>query len=259
MTATTIDEILSQLEELIRHCIKTNNRAGYFAALYYKVTSRVKEGILKGEFDDGKRMEALDVTFANRYLTAMNNWNNKKDTTASWQVAFDATNKSSIIVLQHLLLGINAHINFDLGIAAVEVARNQDIQNIRKDFNNINTIIASLTYEVLNEINRISPLLSLIGWHATNFESILVQFSISNARDGAWAFAEALSIEAGQTYEAAIKQRDADITVLAKAMVRPSPFIRITLWIIRLFEWRNPKRIIRALHEYKKKFIKVSG
>ena len=46
MLATNIDEVLAQLEALIDDCVKTDNRIGYFAALYFKVTSRIKQGIM---------------------------------------------------------------------------------------------------------------------------------------------------------------------------------------------------------------------
>jgi hypothetical protein len=72
MEAQTIDEVISQLETIIQNAIKSNSRAGYFAALYHKVTSRVKEGIQAGEFENGTRMEQLDVIFANRYIIAYN-------------------------------------------------------------------------------------------------------------------------------------------------------------------------------------------
>jgi hypothetical protein len=67
------------------------------------------------------------------------------------------------------------------------------IESIQKDFDAINVIIGSIMYEVIQEINRISPLLSLMGLHANQKDSILIQFSIANARDGAWVFAEELS------------------------------------------------------------------
>src|SRR6202034_3435831 len=162
MPATTIDDILIQLESIIAESIQTNSRTGYFAALYYKVTASVKEGIAKGQFQNGPLMEQFDVIFASRYLDALNAWKNKQPLSASWQVAFEALNNSSLLVLQHLLLGMNAHINLDLGIAAVTVSGGQ-LDNVQKDFDAINTIISSLTYQVLNDIDRVSPLLSLLG------------------------------------------------------------------------------------------------
>ena len=190
MTETTIDDIIASLQGIISKCIATNSRLGYFATLYLKVTQSVKDGIASGQFQDGPRMEKLDVVFASRYLDAYQKWTNHQPTTAAWTIAFQQVEKSSVLVLQHLLLGMNAHINLDLGIAAVEVCEGQPLLTLAQDFDAINTIIAALTNQVLFELGQVSPLLSLLGLHASNANSALIQFSIGNARDGAWCFAE---------------------------------------------------------------------
>jgi hypothetical protein len=258
MSAASIDEVLQQLSEIITDGERTGDRTGYFAALYYKVTAGVQEAITKGVFEDGPRMARLDVFFANRYLDALQQWKKNAPTSGCWKVALDATHASSLLLLQHLLLGINAHINLDLGVAAVETMQGQPIEGIQNDFDAINAIIASLTYEVMHDISRISPLLSLMGLHASHTDSILIQFSIGNARDGAWIFAQDLSQKQNQEKAACITSRDNDITKLAAALVHTRGFIRLTAWIIHLFEWKNPANIIGTLNAMSKTFIKAS-
>ncbi len=255
--ATTIDEVIQQLQLLIDDCTKTNDRLGYFAALYHKVTAKVKEGIEQNAFEDGPRMEKLDVLFANRYLLAVKQWQNHQPLSAPWDVAFNASKKSSLLVLQHLLSGMNAHINLDLGIAAAQVSAGHAIQDIHKDFNNINGILGSLVLECQNEINKISPLLSLMGLHAGN-STFLMQFSISYARDGSWAFAEDLSTKAGADFDACIAARNLTIKKLATDLVHVKGLLRFTIWIIHLFEWKRSKKIIKVLSESKKIFIHVN-
>ncbi|CAN0563847.1 unnamed protein product, partial [Laminaria digitata] len=68
--ATTIDEVILALDEIIAHAKRDASRLGYFAALYRRVTIKIKEGIASGIYEDPERMEQLDVIFANRYLTA---------------------------------------------------------------------------------------------------------------------------------------------------------------------------------------------
>lgn len=259
MEATTIDQIITELEIIIADAIQTGSRAGYFAALYHKVTCKVKEGILAGEFEDSKRMEQLDVTFASRYITAYHQWQQKQQPSASWTLAFSIFNKRSKMVLQHLLIGMNAHINFDLGVAVVETARdfNQPLAKVHNDFNAINTILSALTYEVINELNQVSPLMSLAGLHAQN-NSILIQFALGNARDGAWCFAEDLYGRTGQDYLNLVTSRDADITKLGLGIVAPVGLLSFTVWLIHVFEWRNPSRITRVLNEYRKAYLKVN-
>ncbi|NIR65754.1 MAG: hypothetical protein GWN00_24945 [Aliifodinibius sp.] len=100
---------------------------GYFAALYRKVTIRVKE-----EFEDPERMERLDVLFANRYLEAFEQYHTRKETTVSWKLAFDTCKRWRPIVLQHLLLGMNTHIRLDLGVAAAETANRGQFEKSKK-------------------------------------------------------------------------------------------------------------------------------
>ena len=162
--AVTIDDILAQLQVIIDLCIKSNSRIGYFAALYHKVTLKVKEGIRNREFEDGIRMEKFDVIFAKRYLDAVTQWNADVEPTPPWLVSFKATVRHSPLLLQHLLLAMNAHINFDLAIAAVELARTgYNIQALRRDFMSINNILGSLALEVTTQINKVSPLMSLLN------------------------------------------------------------------------------------------------
>jgi hypothetical protein len=256
--AVTIDEVIMQMEALIGECININDRLGYFAALYHKVTVRVKEGIQNNEFEDGPRMGKLDVIFANRFLSAARQWKKNEKPTGPWQITFQTAKKRSVLVLQHLLLGMNAHINLDLGIAAAQVTAGTDIKSIRNDFSTINAVLGSLTFELLKEINRVSPLLSLFGLHATN-NSLLIQFSITNARDGSWAFAEELSMKNGADYETCIITRADTIQKLALALLKTRGLIKITIWIIHLFEWKRPRKIIKVLYESSKKFIHADG
>jgi len=259
MTETSIDDIIASLEAIITACIAANSRLGYFAALYLKVTKSVKAGIASGQFQDGARMEKLDVVFASRYLDAYGAWKKGDKPTASWAIAFEQAAKSEVLVLQHLLLGMNAHINLDLGIAAVEVCQGQPLAVLQQDFDAINTIISSLTNQVLAELGQVSPLLSLLGLHASNYNSALIQFSIDNARDGAWCFAEDLIVKQGGAYTACITQRDQTIAQLGQSLVHTTGFMRLTIWIIHIFEWHSPAKIIRALNEYQKKKIVVNA
>jgi hypothetical protein len=258
MATITIDDIIASLESVIKECIDSGSRLGYFAALYLKVTQGVKQGIAAGQFRDGPRMEKLDVIFASRYLDAYNQWKKHQQPTASWTIAFEQAENSQVLVLQHLFLGMNAHINLDLGIAAVEVCAGQSLEPLRQDFDSINTVISSLTYQVLNELDHISPLLSLLGLHAGNEDSALIQFSIDNARDGAWCFAEDLSQKTGGAYQACIRQRDVTISKLGASLVKTKGFMRFTIWVIHLFEWKRITAVIKALNEYQKKRIVVN-
>jgi Family of unknown function (DUF5995) len=139
----TIEAVLETLDTIIARALEEGSRVSYFAAVR-EVTAKMAEGIATGFFDDGERMQRLDVTFADRYLSALSRYQPGGMATKSWELALPATAASRSIILQHLLVGINAHINLDLGIAAAETAPGQALSGLRRDFDRINEIIASL-------------------------------------------------------------------------------------------------------------------
>jgi hypothetical protein len=258
MTAT-IEEVIAALERIMDECEDSGNPLGYFAALYHKVTCRVREGILAGEFEDGQRMEHFDVVFASRYLDAWKAFQQDASPAASWMQAFRAAKKRGALVLQHLLLGMNAHINLDLGIAAAEIAKSQGLSAVRKDFAAINGILAMLSGDVMSELRRVSPLLSLMGLHQSRQQSLLIQFSLSIARDGAWCFAEELFSAADDEHPSIIAARDQNMAELAGTLLKTQGLMRITTWLIHLFEWRNPRRILKALRHASPTVVKASA
>lgn len=254
LIAKNIDEVLVLLEHIIKESEEQGSRLGFFAALYHKVTYEVKVGIENGQFANGPQLAQLDVLFANRYFHALEQWKAGKPVSRSWQVAFESSKMPSKLVLQHLLLGINAHINLDLGIATVEAAAGGDIDGLRSDFNAINTVLSSLTYSVFNKLNLISPLLSFLGFTGTRSNSMLVQFSIGNARDGSWCFAEDLSRLSQADAEKFVLARDQSIAELGATIVHNKGWMALLVWLIHLLEWKNVRRIIGVLHTYKKPY-----
>lgn len=236
MTANNIDEVISILESIISENKSDNNPLGYFAALYKKVTEKVKEGIDNQFFDDNSRMEKLDVIFANRYLEAYFNYQNRKPITQSWEQAFIISENYWPIVLQHLLIGMNAHINLDLGIAAAEVSKNKNIEDLHGDFNKINTILSSLVNEVENELSNIWPTLKKVLKLTRKVDNFLVDFSMEIARDGAWNFAKKLHSTNEIDQEKVITLRDQKTEKKAKIVSNPGFIVSCLFAIIRIGE-----------------------
>lgn len=246
-TANTIDEVLLILENIITTNKEKNDPLGYFAALYRKVTLKVKEGIDNNFFDDNERMEKLDVIFANRYIHAYYEYQKNNPVTESWSIAFKLSKDYWPIVLQHLLVGMNAHINLDLGIAAAEVMKGHDINNLEGDFNKINDILSSLVNEVENELASIWPTLKKILHYTRKVDNFLVDFSMELARNGAWKFAKSIHPLNHQEYDSAIQARDIKVSKKASIITNPGFIVSTIFGIIRLGEKGSVKEKIITL------------
>lgn len=247
--ARTIDEVLQQLDQIIAWCRQNNSRLGYFPALYRKVTLRVKEGIADNFFEDGSRMERLDVLFAKRYLTAFDARRNGKPATKAWEVAFNASHDRWAIVLQHLLLGINAHINLDLGIAAAETAPGHAIHGLKTDFERINQILASLVDDVQSALTNVWPMLRLLDWIAGRDDEKVINFSIDVARRSAWLAATHLAFLDGAVHASAIVALDEAVASVGDSIQHPGPIVGTVTHCIRLGERGAASEIISILQE----------
>ncbi|MGM0620011.1 MAG: DUF5995 family protein [Bacteroidota bacterium] len=246
----TIDDVLKSLDKIIFQSVTQNDTCGYFAALYRQVTFEVKQGIENNYFDDGPRMERLDVVFAKRYIDAWYAWQNGEKVSQSWEAAFRFSEKQSPVVLQHLLMGMNAHINFDLGIATAEISRDSNILLLKNDFFQINNILSMQVNRVQNNLSSIWPFLKKVLAKTGKLDNFLVDFSMELARDGAWKYAEKLCKTPREKWEECIYDRDSIITAKSEIVTNPETWVKILLWIIRLSEKGSvPEKINYLLQE----------
>lgn len=232
----TIDDVIEILDNIIQQSKTNNDPLGYFAALYKKVTVKVKEGITNNYFENGARMEKLDIIFASRYIDAYVAYQNNKPVTASWEKAFNLPKKYWAIVLQHLLIGMNAHINLDLGIAAAEVMKGENIEDLKGDFNKINEILSSLVHNVENDLATIWPTLKKILKWTGKIDDFLVSFSMKLARDGAWKFAVKLAETRADEQLVLISSRDTKVVDIGRLITLPGWIVSTLFKIIRLGE-----------------------
>lgn len=243
MPATTIDEVITALDAIIDYEMQQGSCLAFFPILYNKVTRRIKAGIEANEFDDNARMEQLDVIFANRYIEAYHQYKNGQQPTSSWAGAFKV---SEALVMQHLLLGINAHINLDLGIAAALTTGDDHLADFEADFNKINAVLASMVADVKDRIGKVSPLFKLLELVGKGKEDKLVSFSINIARDGAWLFANEYAAAVNKAD--AISNRDAVIAILADKIVNPkSKLLQVVAKVVRFFEVKDVQKVAAVL------------
>jgi hypothetical protein len=248
VTAPLIDRVIADLDRVIDRAIETDDRIGYFAALYRRVTVKVKEGVeTPGFFEDPERMDRLDFTFASRFLDALATWQAGGRPTLAWVAAFEATRSWRPVILQQLVLGINAHINLDLGIAAARTSPGAELARLRGDFGRINQILASLVGLVERQIGELSPWFGLLARIAGEDGVRVVEFSMRIARDEAWRLAEELAPLPEADQGPVVDLRDRDTARLARDILHPGPLLDAVAILVRLREVRDVRRIIEVL------------
>lgn len=245
--ANTIDQVLEQLDAIIADSVKNNDPFGFFAYIYRRTTAQIKLAIIEKKFEDNARMEKFDVLFANKYLDAYRDFHSGKAVCSPWAEAFDVK-KDRLTILQHIILGMNAHINYDLGMSAAEFSEGGDIESLKNDFMKVNEVLSSLVDELQVKVGRVSRLMFLLDWIGKRNDEAVMDFSMEKARKQAWNFAVAQSALGGQAKQAMIDEVDSIIGRLGdKVKHPPGKVAAFTLKVISYFEEKDVRKVITRL------------
>jgi hypothetical protein len=192
----TIDDVLANIDLILEWSRANGSKVGYFAVLYKKVTVGIKAAVEDGVFDDGARIERLDVDFAQRYFNALNAFFHPRKSPAKsrdaltlpWEVCFVGDGNNKATMLQHMLAGLNAHITFDLAPATLAAGDPHDLGDFEDDFNRVNAVLGSQIPGMLKIVGEISPAVRQIRW-AVPDEVYWLQSALRKMRRSAWEFA----------------------------------------------------------------------
>ena len=246
---TTIDQVLHRLDQIIDETIQANNYLGIFAYVYRRTTAQIKQAISENRFEDNERMEKFDVIFANRYLDAYDKFKLRQDIPKSWATAFLAKDQQ-LTIIQHLVMGMNAHISFDLGLAAAAIAPNNQIDDLKNDFMIVNQILQEIINEMQERISKVSRLMFLLDWVGATTDEKIINFGMVNARQFAWQFALGLSAVDGIAKDALIEQTDLTVSRLNQIIQTPrSRILNYSLRLISFFEIKKIEDIINNLRK----------
>ena len=119
-----------------------------FLSIYQRTTQAVGDAVERACFEDPEWVEGWEATFASHYLAALDAELSGGDTVPRpWRLVFAAS--LDLPPLRHVLLGMNAHINYDLPQALLAVINDDDFSNPllidrrRRDSERIDTVLAT--------------------------------------------------------------------------------------------------------------------
>lgn len=118
-----------------------------FLGTYLRTTLAVGKAVDGGLFEDPEWVARWDVAFAELYVDALDAHLSGGTTPRPWRLAFDAP--AALPALRRVLLGINAHVNYDLPQALLAVISDDDFDDPalmarrRRDHERIDGVLAS--------------------------------------------------------------------------------------------------------------------
>jgi hypothetical protein len=117
-----IDEVIERMTALAGELRGDDDARLAFHNTYLRTTQAVAQALRDGAFADPEWVDRWDVAFAQLYLDALDADRRGEPVPEPWAVAFAAAAaQPDLPAVRHVLLGMNAHINYDLPQALLAV------------------------------------------------------------------------------------------------------------------------------------------
>ncbi len=216
----TIDAVLARMQQRIDALPTDLAHREIFASTYLRTTKAIGVAIDDARFEDPAWVESWDVVFAEEFLDAhdADREGRGSDVPRPWRLAFDAP--ADLPPLRHVLLGINAHVNYDLPQALLAVISDEDftdpvlIGRRKRDHERIDAVLAS---RVADENGMLGPL-SVLDRLLRPLNQASSKRFLREARQKVWLNVEQLQAARLAGAEA-YRQRLAELEVLSAAKI----------------------------------------
>lgn len=179
--ADVVDQMRQRLDALPARDLRR-----HFLGTYLRTTMAVEQAIDRRVFEDPGWVVQWDVVFAQLYLDALDASLADGPISRPWRLAFDAP--ARLHPLQHVLLGVNAHVNYDLPQALLGVITVEDfgdpklLDRRQRDHENIDGVLASRVAAEDNEL----PVGTLIDRLLTPLNRLASKRFLREARQKVW-------------------------------------------------------------------------
>jgi hypothetical protein len=187
--------VLLQMNNHVQQWEAAHDRRSIFLGCYALMTGNMLDALETGRFADNDWVARLLDRFAAYYFDALDLYEaHRPDTPHVWKLAHDAAQREHVMTVQHLLIGVNAHINYDLVFAVAELllpewhALDAEQREQRHaDYNLVNAIIGETIDRVQDQILEVrSPWLDVIDKLMGPVDEWLISEVIAHWRDDVW-------------------------------------------------------------------------
>lgn len=201
-----IDRLIARMSALLEPLEEEADPRRFFLATYLRTTHAVKDELARGGFVDGEWTERWDIAFADLYLEAIQRWNRGDPTPAPWVVAFTAAAGERLPPLRHVLLALNAHVNYDLPQSLLTVISDEEFADAAvvdrrgADHRHIDDILVERVPQEDRELAKVEQPgdRTLLDRLLTAFNRAGTKRFLKEARRKVWSNAKALSRARGQ-------------------------------------------------------------
>ncbi len=183
---TSEDHAIDRLKKLTQYFKEKKSSQIYFNAIYLKVTEELKNRIYeRGYFQNPDCISGMLKEFSNMYLNALK-LNQTGKAPAPWDIHFKSHGKPTT----KLMLGMSAHISYDLPISIYHISQTPRYHHckphtIQSDYFKMDTFFEEITPGLNQELKKVGNYVATIDAGDVLMEPI-VQKMVEFFRQGAW-------------------------------------------------------------------------
>jgi hypothetical protein len=202
--STDIGGLIDRMEGLLAPLQASGSPRRYFLATYLRTTRAVQAELGRGGFLDPAWVERWDVAFADLYLDALETVEAGRVPPEPWAVAFAAGEQAGVPPLRHVLLGMNAHINYDLAQSLLAVIDDEQFDDPRLlasralDHEHIDGVLASRVGAEDEELEALAGGRSLVDRLLQPLNRLASRRFLRESRAKVWANARLLAAAAAR-------------------------------------------------------------
>jgi hypothetical protein len=210
------------MQSLITQWQGESHQRAIFLDCYQLMTRNVLAAIDQGEFQDGEWVRAFLYRFADYYFVALAAYDRDPASAPRvWQQAHGTALDPRSLPIENLLLGVNAHINYDLVLTLVDQLRPEwdELTDDGKatryaDHCYINEVLARTIDSVQDQVlEPVMPGLDLIDKLLGPLDELLVSRLITQWRETVWHYATRMLEAESEDEQAAVRQAVEDKTL----------------------------------------------
>jgi hypothetical protein len=205
-----VDDVIDGLMMLERQLLAREDRRGLFVSVYLQSNLTIREWIVRDRFLEGARVSSCLVAFANTFREALSRYESGAydAVPAPWRDAFAAAGANACSLFQHVMLGINAHINRDLPHALLDARVDVHCDRSVADHWRVGDALQAATPRVRERLavlyeRRLLLANSLFGRQIDR----RVDLAFRGARAMAWTLAKALQAASTSAERATVSAR----------------------------------------------------
>jgi hypothetical protein len=226
----SVQEVVDALVVLEDRFVTAEDKRGIFVTAYRTITLELQRRIGTSRFEDPAWVSRYLLAFANLYRRALHAYEQPggEPVPRPWQVAFDVAARGPALLMQHLLLGINAHINHDLALGLLEVTIDPQRESRRRDHTAVNEALKEATDPVQRRLAQLyAPALTVLDGACGLLDERVTNFSFAKARDCAWNAAVRLADCRDDAARTQCRHGLEETSgVLARTLLVANPFLR---------------------------------